>query len=140
LQLFNNIFNQQMMYQQQMTQGSRYAVQFPLTGQSGMVAGDYYLGVTSYGDVAVVVGQGVNTPPIFVAYICPRSGMSGQGQLAAAPQVRSSGPYCAGSIKPIVAATLVLPSAFGQDGALFRWADGGNSMGQRFSFCTGVFR
>ncbi len=117
-------------------QGVRYGVQFPLTGQTGMVAGDYYLGVTSFGDVAVVVGQGPSQPPIFIAYLCNRGGIGGQGQLARAPQFMTSGPYCGSAIKPMNA-TLALPSAFGQDGALFRWADGGASTGAKFSFCTG---
>ncbi|MFY7991993.1 MAG: hypothetical protein ACOVP4_01780 [Bacteriovoracaceae bacterium] len=117
----------------------RYAVQFPVNIPP-FAAGDYYLGVTSFGDVAVVLGQGNAAQPIFVAYICSRDGLAGQqGRLLANPSLLSYSPFCGGTVKPMNA-TMVLPSVFGQNGLAFRWADGGTSQGQRFSFCTGIYR
>ncbi len=131
----NNIYG----YNSSQYNTGRYAVQFPLN-MTPFTAGDFYMGVTSYGDVAVVVGQGASAQPLFIAYVCPRSGMSGgQGRLLANPQLLSYSPHCGSSSKPMNA-TMVLPSAFGQDGLAFRWADGGNSQRMPFSFCTGMIR
>lgn len=61
---------------------SRIAVQTQLTGLKGVVvSGDPYLGVTTYGDVAVIVGNGTNSATLY-AYLCPRVGSSGQGSIS----------------------------------------------------------
>ena len=112
----------------------RFAVQFPVN-MTPFTAGDFYMGVTSYGDVAIVVGQGATAQPLFIAYVCPRDGIAGgQGQLLANPTLLSYSPSCGVTVKPMNA-TMVLPTAFGQSGLAFRWADGGTSRGTKFSFC-----
>lgn len=116
------------------TNSGRYAVQFPIN-ITPFAANDFYLGVTSYGDVAIVVGQGAAAQPLFIAYVCPRNSIAGsQGQLLSNPTLMTSSPSCGVSVKPMNA-TMVLPSAYGNDGLLFRWADGGTSRGTKFSFC-----
>lgn len=108
----------------------RIPLQIPLTNFSSVIApNDIFLGVTSYGDVAVLVGQATNTPPLFVAYLCPRSfSPTGQGQLLGV----KIGSYSQCLFKPITAASVVFP---GGSSAEFRWADGGSSARQKFSFC-----
>lgn len=127
--------------QQQAYSGQRFGVQFPIN-KPAMPVGDFYLGVTSYGDVALIVGQGPSAQPLFVGYICPRNGLAGsQGQVMPTIVTATAGTYCSGSVKPITEATMVLP---GNIPLAFRWADGGvipnlNIPQQRvkFSFCTG---
>jgi hypothetical protein len=89
--------------------------------------GHMHVGVTSYGDVAAIIGDG-SPNPLFVAYLCPRP-VSGQGTLM--PQILI-GSYSTCRINPITAANMVFP-----DGtqANFRWPQGGSSVGRRFSFC-----
>lgn len=108
----------------------RIPIQIPLTSFPSVIApGDIYVGVTSYGDVAAVVGQAINQPPLFVGYLCPRSfAPSGQGQLMGV----KIGAYTQCIFKPIVASTIVFPGGGTAD---FRWLDGGTSMGTRFNFC-----
>lgn len=110
--------------------GQRIPIQIPLTNFPTVISpGDIYVGVTSYGDVAVVAGQGANQPPLFVGYMCPRSfAPNGQGQLMGI----KIGSYSNCLMKPITAATIVFPGG-GQ--ALFRWMDAGSSMNQKFSYC-----
>lgn len=81
-------------------------------------AGDVYVGVTSFGDVAAIVGTG--GAPTFIAYVCPRSMSISQGQLMGI----SLGSYSNCVFKPISAATLRFP-----DGteARFRMMDFGSS-------------
>lgn len=89
--------------------------------------GHMHVGVTSYGDVAAIIGNGSPTPT-FVAYLCPRP-VSGQGTLM--PQILI-GSYSTCRVNPITAANMVFP-----DGtqANFRWPQGGSSAGRKFSFC-----
>lgn len=110
--------------------GQRIPIHVPMVSFPTVVApGDIYVGVTSFGDVAVLAGQAAGQPPIFEAYMCPRSfAQSGQGQLLGV----KIGAYSNCLFKPITAATVVLP---GGATAEFRWMDGGNSMMQKFSFC-----
>ncbi len=117
--------------QPQQYAGQRIPIQIALTSFPSVIApNDLYVGVTSFGDVAVVVGQAVGSPPLFVGYMCPRSfAPNGQGQLLG---VRI-GSYSKCLIKPITAATVIFPGGTSAD---FRWADGGSSAGQRFSFCA----
>lgn len=112
-------------------QGQRIPIQIPLTNFPTVISpGDIYVGVTSYGDVAVLAGQAANQPPVFVGYMCPRSfSPSGQGQLMGI----KIGSYTNCLFKPITAATIVFPG--GTATAEFRWLDGGSSAGQKFSFC-----
>lgn len=108
----------------------RMQIQVPLTQFPTVIPpGDIYVGVTSYGDVAVVAGQSPGQPPLFVAYTCPRSfAPNGQGQLLGV----KIGSYSNCLFKPITAATMVFPGGATAD---FRWLDGGSSAQQRFSFC-----
>lgn len=107
----------------------RIPIQVPLVGFKTIVApGDIYVGVTSYGDVATVVGQAVGQPPLFVGYLCPRSfTQQGQGQLIGV-EVGANTPRCL--FKPITRATIQFP---GGATAEFRWLDHGNSMRQPFA-------
>jgi hypothetical protein len=90
--------------------------------------GDMYVGVTSFGDVAAVIGDG--TPnPTFVAYLCPRP-ISGQGTLA--PQI-TIGAYTNCAVKYITAANIYFPDS---TQANFRApSPGGSSARTKFSFC-----
>ena len=103
---------------------NRIQIQIPLTNFPTVIpAGDVYVGVTSYGDVAVLAGQATGQPPIFVGYMCQRSfAPTGQGQLMGI----KIGSYSKCSFKPITAATMVFP---GGATAEFRWMDGGSSQG-----------
>jgi len=107
----------------------RTTIQVQLTGFKTQVSpGDIYVGVTSYGDVATVVGQAVGQPPLFVGYLCPRSfTQSGTGQLTGV-EVGANTPKCL--FKPITKATIVFPGGSTAD---FRWVDGGNSQRQPFA-------
>jgi hypothetical protein len=115
----------------------RMPIQIPLTGFSTMVAaGDVFYGVTSYGDVAAVIGQAVGQPPLFVGYLCPRSfTQSGTGQLVGV-DIGAKAPKC--PLKPLTRATVIFP---GGASAEFRMLDGGTSKGvitgayMPFSFC-----
>jgi hypothetical protein len=106
----------------------RTQIQVQLTGFKTVVSpGDIFVGVTSYGDVAVVSGQAAGQPPLFVGYLCPRSfTQAGTGQLMNV-EVGANTPTCL--FKPITAATIVFPGGATAD---FRWLDGGNSMRQKF--------
>jgi hypothetical protein len=116
--------------------GNRIMVQQPLTGYPTVIPpGDMFVGVTSYGDVAALVGQAAGQPPIFVAYLCPRSSApNGQGQIVNI----TTGSYSQCLFKPMTAATMVFP---GGSVANFRWLDAGTSVGvmqntmRKFSFC-----
>jgi hypothetical protein len=110
--------------------GQRITIQQPLTNFSTVIApNDVYVGVTSYGDVAALVGTAPGQPPMFVAYLCPRSfAQNGQGQILGV----KPGTYTNCLIKPIVAATVVLPGGASAD---FRMMDYGSSARQPFQFC-----
>lgn len=105
----------------------RVTIQIPLTQFPTVIpAGDVYVGVTSYGDVAVMAGQATGQPPLFVGYMCPRSfAANGQGQLLGI----KIGSYSRCSFKPMTAATVMFP---GGATAEFRWMDGGTSQGVPF--------
>ena len=105
----------------------RQTVQVNLTGfPSYIPANDVYVGVTSYGDVAAIIGTG--STPVFVAYLCPRNSMSGQGQLAGI----NIGSYTSCAFKPIPAATMVFPDG---TSANFRDMKYGSSRQMKFSYC-----
>jgi hypothetical protein len=110
--------------------GQRIPIQVPMTQFPTVIPpNDIYVGVTSFGDVAVVVGQAAGQPPLFVGYMCPRSfAPSGQGQLMGV----KIGSYSNCLFKPITASSVVFP---GGGTAEFRWLDGGSSQQQKFSFC-----
>jgi hypothetical protein len=61
----------------------RIPLQVPLTNFKSQVApNDFFVGVTSVGDVAIVIGTALGQPPMFLGYMCPRSfAQSGSGQL-----------------------------------------------------------
>lgn len=102
-----------------MPTNQRMQIQFPLQGYPSVVPrGDLYVGVTTAGDVAVLVGQG-NNAPLFVAYMCNRGYNGGQGSLvdlATGTQTR-----CA--FKPLVRATLQVPGLM--EPLWFRSLEGG---------------
>jgi hypothetical protein len=91
--------------------------------------GDMYVGVTSMGDVAAVIGDGTMNPT-FVAYLCPRP-VSGQGNLY--PQILvGAATVCA--FKYITAANMVFPD--GTQANFRALSPGGSSNNrQKFSFC-----
>lgn len=99
----------------------RMQVQFPLSNFPSVVArGDMYVGVTTAGDVAVLVGQG-NNAPLFVAYMCQRGYASGQaGQLS--DIAIGSTTRC--NFKPLVRATMVVPGL--SQPLYFRYLEGGH--------------
>lgn len=90
--------------------------------------GDMYVGVTSFGDVAAIIGDG--TPnPTFVAYVCPRP-VSGQGTLY--PRI-TIGAYTNCAVKYITSANMVFPD--GSQANFRAPSPGGSSAGRPFSFC-----
>lgn len=88
---------------------TRIPISIPLTNTPFVVSsGDYHVGVTSFGDVAMIVGQATGQPPLFVGFMCPRSfTSSGQGQLANIG-FGSASARCPG-IKQLTRATVVFP-------------------------------
>lgn len=83
----------------------RMQMQFPLTGYPSVVPqGDIYVGVTTAGDVAALIGQG-NNPPLFVVYMCNRGYGAGGGQLT--DLATGSSTQC--HFKPLVRATMIVP-------------------------------
>ena len=86
----------------------RIPIQVPLTNSPYVVSpGDFHVGVTSYGDVAMIVGTAVGQPPMFVGFMCPRSfTSSGQGQLYDVA-IGAASSRCA--VKQITRATVVFP-------------------------------
>ena len=88
--------------------------------------GDIWVGVTSYGDVAVIGGTAQG--PIMEAYICPRSQMS---SAAGQPSGVTLLPYTTCRIKQMNASLRL------SDGSVanFRAMDYGNSRQQPFSYC-----
>lgn len=99
---------------------NRMRIQFPLTGYPSVLqAGDVYVGVTTAGDVAALIGQGP-AAPLFIAYMCQRGyGTSGQGQLA--DLAVGTATRC--TAKPLVRATMVIPGF--PTPLYFRQLDGG---------------
>ncbi len=98
-----------------------------------VTAGDVFMGVTSYGDLAYIQGNGSRVATL-TAYICPRSMMSGQGQVT----LPTLGAYTNCGVKPITAMNMVFP-----DGYVAKFRDPGLGIynlqtGQRigsFPFC-----
>ena len=88
---------------------------------------DMYVGVTTYGDVAAIIGNGTNQP-LFVAYVCPRP-VSGQGSLS---PVITIGAYTNCRAKPITAANMYFPDG---SQANFRDPKFGSSQQRPFTFC-----
>ncbi len=110
--------------------GQRIPYSVPLTNfQTVVPPNDIYVGVSSYGDVGVIVGQNVGQPPLFVGYMCPRS-FAQQGLIG--PFDVSIGAYSNCLFKPIVRATVTFP---GGGSAGFRMMDYGSSANAKFSFC-----
>lgn len=108
-------------------QMQRSQVQVPLTNFPTVIpVNDVYVGVTSYGDVATIVGTG--GVPTFIAYVCPRSYSSGQGYLRGI----SLGSYSNCAFKPLTAATMQFADG---TSANFRMMDYGSSANQKFSMC-----
>jgi len=102
----------------------RMQIQFPLTGYPSVIQrGDIYVGVTTAGDVAALIGQG-NNAPLFVAYMCNRGYGTGSGQLMDLAVGTST--RCA--FKPLVRATMVVPGM--AQPLYFRMLDYGKLHGQ----------
>jgi hypothetical protein len=82
--------------------GQRTSTQFPLQGIS-VNAGAVYVGVSSYGDIAVV--SNTASGPMMQLEICMRAGATGQGQMLANPVINNSD-YC--PVGEITAADITL--------------------------------
>jgi hypothetical protein len=93
---------------------------------TNIAPGDFYVGVTSFGDVAVIGG----TPqgPMMQYYLCPRSMMSQPAQPA---YNISLFPYTNCGFKQMNASLRLADGSV----ANFRMMDYGNSAGARFSYC-----
>lgn len=105
----------------------RAGMEFLLTGfQTVVPAGDIYVGITSYGDIAVIQGNGTSAPR-FVAYLCSRDFTNPQGSVLSNVRL---GSYSNCQFKPITSASLVFPGSVGS--AEFRMLDFGvnNGSGQ----------
>lgn len=105
-----------------------------LSVQTVIPTGDIYAGVTSYGDVAVVVGNGTNQP-ILEAFICNRS-YTQVSQMIQQSSL-SIGAYTGCQFKPISALTMRVNNS---DTLNFRMLDFGHAVypsGQltKFAFC-----
>jgi hypothetical protein len=110
-------------------QAGRLVVQIPLLNSSIVNSVQPYIGVTGYGDVATIVSSGPNQPPMFIAYLCPRSfTQAGQGQLLDLA-VGSYGMRCRANPQ-ITRATMILP---GNVPVYFRSLDGG-----AYNTCMGM--
>lgn len=70
------------------TQRSQAQIQINANVNVGAV----YVGVTSYGDIAIVQNQG--GVPTMKMYICQRAGLTGQGQVMNQNQVVENSQYC----------------------------------------------
>ncbi len=90
--------------------------------------GDIYVGVTSVGDVAAIIGDGTPSP-MFVAYLCPRP-LSGQGVLYSGVSISA---YTSCAFKYITKANMVFPD--GSQANFRALSPGGSSAGRGFSFC-----
>jgi hypothetical protein len=108
---------------------NRQVVTTPVNIGTVVTQGDMYVGVTSFGDVAAIVGNGTATPT-FVAYLCPRP-ISGQGTLY--PQIKI-GAYTDCAVKYITAANMVFPD--GTQANFRALSPGGTSLKTKFSFCA----
>lgn len=112
----------------------RQQMQLPLTGFHTVIpSGDFYVGLTSYGDVGVIIGQG-NSTPVFIAYLCPRPFTSYQGSVISNVRL---GSYSQCKFKPLPSASLVFPNGTGS--ADFRMLDFGKYNGSSMtplSICT----
>lgn len=107
---------------------NRIQIQIPVPLQTIMPTGDMYVGVTSSGDVGLLVGQG-SSSAIFVGYVCQRGNMYTQ---TAQPIISdlAFGSYSQCTFKPITRATIQIPGMYTP--LYFRWLDGGSSLGQKF--------
>src|SRR5690606_28235898 len=83
----------------------RHIIQEPLVGFPSIVgARDVYVGITSYGDVAAIVGNGSGAPT-FIAYLCPRNFTNYQGSTISNVRLGSYTSRC--HFKPLISATLM---------------------------------
>lgn len=119
---------------------SRQQMQLPLEGFSTVIpSGQIHVGITSYGDVGVVYGQGGGTPT-FIAYLCQRSFTNYQGSRLSNVRL---GSYSNCNHKPLASATLVFPgSSMGIPAvtAEFRMLDFGYNNGGSLVKIPGVCR
>ena len=105
----------------------RQQMQQQLTGFTSVIAsGDMYVGITSYGDVGVLLGQG-NNAPVFIAYLCPRTFTNFQSSTISNVRTATT-TNC--KFKPLVSASLVFPNNTGS--ADFRMLDYGYYNGSSF--------
>ncbi|MBA2403792.1 MAG: hypothetical protein H0V66_03395 [Bdellovibrionales bacterium] len=110
-----------------------FSVRIPLPGNSRLAPNNIAVGVTSFGDVAAIVGDGTNMAT-FVAYLCPRPAT--QAQLIPDPrfgnQLVGYGAYGPCRVLPITFATLGFADG---SKAAFRDPQAGSSAQRPFSFC-----
>lgn len=109
------------------TGSPKYITQIQLPNFPATISqGELYVGVTSYGDVGVIQGTGVNTAQ-FVGYMCQRN--SAPGNITGI----ILGPYGKCQFKQLTAANLIYPD---QSIARFRMLEGRNVQNQIFSVCS----
>lgn len=110
--------------------GDRYELKITIKGYPSVInKNEFHVGVNSFGDVSLLVGQGEGNDPLFIGYLCPRP-------ISITAQVQftdlSIGTYSKCAFKPITRATLLIP---GSQSILFRWMDGGTSTNKIFTSC-----
>lgn len=115
---------------------SRQQMQLPMTGFSTVIpVSETYVGITSFGDVGVIYGQG-SSAPTFIAYLCSRNFTNYQGSTLSNVRL---GSYSNCSFKPIPSATLTFPSAMGGAAtADFRMLDYGYNNGSALVKIPGI--
>lgn len=114
--------------------GSTQRMQWQTTVQSQTVIqrNDVFVGVTSYGDVGMIIGNGTNTAT-FRAYFCVRQGQPMQViPSPATGHMVGIGISTACRFKPLFSLTVSF-----SDGSIaaFRQLDGGTSANGKFSIC-----
>ena len=109
---------------------ARMTVQLPVTlGNRYLASTDFFVGVTSVGDVAVLVGQNSNQA-LLIGYLCQRSIPLSQPTLLDLAYSASS--QCV--FKQLTRATIGLPGL--PTPLFFRPLEGRSSTGAPFPFCS----
>lgn len=120
----NEVINRNPCTAMGMPNQNRVQVQIPVPPlRVPVAANDIYVGVTSVGDVGVLVGQG-NNQPMFIGYLCAR-GVTYPNQGTPMINDLDFGAKSMCAFKPITRATLMLPGM--PVPIYFRWLDGGTS-------------
>lgn len=118
----------------------RQQMQQQLTGFSSTIpSGDMYVGITSYGDVGVLLGQG-NNAPVFIAYLCPRNFTNYSGSTISNIKIATQ-TNC--RFKPLVSAMVAFPATITYSSSVmasadFRMLDYGYYNGSSFTTISSV--